>query len=190
MNYRFDMLGRWWEYMYPLLLIAAIINAGLVFFIIDQPNGILGAITDHLDQTRRGSPLFVVFLVVGPLFNIYVSIVSAKQAIEADDDFFHFTEKPDFSKLPSASARKRQIFVLSILTGFLLLPFTFWCYTASLTALWGLEAPIYAQPGVAAAIGIVFAVYFIVPKIFPSAARRLSKIEDAVTRGLDALDKD
>lgn len=190
MSYRFDVISRWWEYMFPLFGIALIINALLVFFIFDNPDGILGAINEHLERTSRGSPLFVAFLVLGPLVNIYVSIVSAKQAIEADDDFFHFKDQNDTPVLPSATERKRLIFALSILTGFVLLPFSFWLYTASLDPLWGLDQPFYAQPGVAAAIGVVFVVYFLVPKLFPSAARRLSEIEDAVTRGLEDIGRD
>ena len=190
MGYRFDVIGRWWEYMYPLFGIALIVNLFVGYFIIGNPDGIVGVIMKHLESTTRGSPLFTALLVLGPLFNIYVAVVSAKQAIEADDDFFHFNEKADIPARPTAAQRKRLISTLSILTGFVLLRFTFWSYTASVDALWHLEQPFYTQPGIAASIGVVFAIYFIAPKLFPSAARRLSKIEDVFTDGLSNLDRD
>ncbi len=176
--------------MYPLFAIALIINICLVAFIIDIPDGIGGAIQRSIESGSRGSVPYIAFLVLGPLFGVYVAVVSAKQAIEADDDFFHFKEEADTFVSPTAKQRRRMIFALSVSTGFALLPFTFWCYTASFDMLWDDARPFYAQPGIAASVGLVFALYFIAPKLFPSAARRLSKIEDAVTRGFEGLDRD
>ena len=63
----------------------------------------------------------------------------------------------------------------------LLLPFTFWMYTAQVDWLWRSDNPVYAQLGTYIAIAAVVLVYAVVPKLFPSAVDAAFELEDKVT---------
>ena len=179
------MIVRWWGYMYSFFGVTAIINAVLVVVAAENSGGIAAAIRHVLQEPNTGTPFVVLFLALGPLFNVYVAVVSAKQAVEADDDFFHFNDEFDLPVLPTPAERKRLIFTLSMLTGLVLLPFTVWLYTATVDSLWRQDLPLYVQPGVIVSLVLVLSVYFLMPRLFPGAAQHLSEIEDVLTSRIE-----
>ena len=82
---------------------------------------------------------------------------------------------------PTPGNRRLAIAVLTFVPALLLLPFTFWMYTAQVDWLWQPDNPVYTQIGTYVAVALVVLVYAVVPKFFPSAVDAAFELEDKVT---------
>lgn len=180
MAYWTKTIGHWWEYVGTFLAVSIIGTTILGYFVAHNPDGLFG-VSEHVASL----PILLNFIAgaiifYGPLFNVYTAIIAAKCAIEADDDYHWSLKTLTHLPLPSARSRRFLIAVLTFIPGLLLLPSTFWMYTAPMSWLWHPEAPVYAQRGAYVSLGLVLLVYVGVPKVFPSAVDKVFEWEDKV----------
>jgi hypothetical protein len=183
MAYWTKTLAHWWGYIGSYVIMAILGNALLVFFVAEDDHGLFG-LADHV-ISESGNPQSRYFLLalifLGPLFNVYTTIVAIKSAGEADDDYHHSLSTLRHLPRPPAHARKRLIAILSFVPGLMLLPFTIWLYTAQVHWLWQIDVPFLVQPGLFLSIALILLAYTVVPKFFPQAVEVLYDLEDEVT---------
>ena len=183
MAYWKKSVGYWLGYVWPYLFVALIVNGLLVHLVAGDERGVLG-VADYVmakGSTGKGNMYVLAFVLLGPLFNLYTTIIAIKSAVEADDDYHHYHDESPHLPLPLANTRKRFISVLSFGTGLLLLPFTFWLYTAHSQFLWGLNQPFVLQPGLWLSIALVVAGYVVIPRFLPSLATTLYDLESNIS---------
>jgi len=183
MAYWIRTLGHWWEYVGTYVVISIIGTAILGFFVAGDPDGLFGLAENA--RAKPGNPngiaLMLAIIFLGPLFNAYTAIIAAKCAIEADDDYHWSLKKLNHLPHPTAGSRKKLVAVLTFLPGLLLLPFTFWMYTAKISWLWSDSAPAYMRPGIYVSVLLVVFIYAVVPKVFLSAVGAAFELEEQVT---------
>ena len=184
MSYWSTTLERWWDYVWPYFVISIVGTIIFGFLIVDRPGAIYELGREILGDFRKGAPLAFAVICLGPLFNVYTTVISAKSAVEADDDYhFSLNELTHLPK-PSEKSRKRLKATLTLAPALMLLPFTFWIYTAPINWLWMPAQPVYSQPGLFASLGLILLLYYFVPKVFPSAVDAAFDLEDRITERL------
>ena len=183
MAYWLRTLAHWWEYVGTYVVISIIGTAILGYFVAGNPDGLFGLGEKAMAEPGNPKSLsFVLALIfLGPLFNAYTAIIAAKCAIEADDDYHWSLKKLNHLPYPTTGSRKKLVAVLTFLPGLLLLPFTFWMYTAQIHWLWNDKTPAYMQPGTYASVLLVVLIYLVVPRVFPSAVDAAYELEEQVT---------
>ena len=183
MAYWLRTLGHWWEYVGTYFVISIIGTAILGFFVASDPDGLFGLAENARAEPSnpKGIALVLAIIFLGPLFNVYTAIIAAKCAIEADDDYHWSLKKLNHLPRPTEGSRKKFVALLTFFPGLLLLPFTFWMYTAQINWLWNDAEPAYMQFGIYASVLLVVLIYAVVPRVFPSAVDAAFELEDHVT---------
>jgi len=183
MAYWTKTLAHWWGYVNSYIIIAILGNALLAFLVAEDARGLLG-LADYVmsEPGNLKAQYFILSLIVlGPLFNVYTTVVAIKSAVEADDDYHHSLSTLRHLPQPPAHVRARLIAILSFVPGLMLLPFTIWLYTAQVYWLWQMDVPLFLQPGSFLSIALILLAYIVVPKCFPHAVEVLYDLEDVVT---------
>ena len=135
----------------------------------------------HVHQPGKGRWLFVTFMLLGPLLNVYVAVIAAKCAFESDDDIWHEQIRSGHADMPDVRTRISMIWLVSLMVGIVLLPVTIWTYTAHIGALWPSGNALWAQPGLYLCSSVLFFFYFWAPKKLPRVFRHIGRLEDKVT---------
>ena len=177
-------MSGWWSYTWAYFLAAVFINALLVSMYADANLKDIAAVffdpDYHSTGTARGRWLSWLFMLFGPMTNVYFSIISARCAFEADDDIAHEAAQSGTALLPGQQTRAIAIFAASLTTGIVLLPIAPWCYTAQVDWLWVQDGAFLRQPGVYASVALIVIAYGVLPARFPRILRSLVRLQERV----------
>ncbi len=178
---------HWVGYVWPWLFVALIINGVLILMVSSTDNGIWGFLdraSRDAGENPKGNVYVIAFVFLGPLYNLYATIIGIKSAVEADDDYRF--EMREFTHLPEPNPKIQRLLKagLSVALGFILLPFTFWLYTAQSSLLWGHEVSLFLQPGLLLSLGLILLSFVVVPRFFPGVAKFLFGMEEKISNRL------
>ena len=183
-RYLARFVSGWWSYTWAYFLAATFINALLVSMYADANLKDIAAVffdpDYHTTGTARGRWLSWMFMLFGPLTNLYFSIISARSAFEADDDIAHEAARSGTALMTGQKPRAIAIFAASLISGIVLLPFTLWCYTAQVNWLWGQDGGFLKQPGLYMSLTLIVLAYAVLPSRFPGILRSLVRLQERV----------
>ena len=177
-------LGHWNGYMWPWITLAAIVNGILIVLVTNSDTGIWGVyerVIEDESKSPQGVFYIVTFVYLGPLYNLYATIIAVKSAVEADDDYHFHREDLPHLPTPDPVVRKRFISTVSLISGMALLPFTFWLYSANLAVLWGHDVHLLLQPGTFVSLLTVAASFYAIARYFPGIREALFELENSIS---------
>ena len=185
MVYLVRTIGFWLKHVFPYFVVCAILDAILIARVLDFPDRLYGLISSTLadpESMRSSQILGAIMVFLAPIFGIYVALVGARAAAEADDDFRFFCAEKGLAPFPAEVVRSRLIGTLALTSGILTIPPSIWLYTANMSFLWQSEVGWHAQPGTWV-IGILIAtIYLLIPVAAPGVFRDLGAAENWFTQ--------
>ena len=178
-------LGYWFGYVWPVFFVALVVDGVLALLLSLTEGALVRTALALWSLSTPGlggwGPTPLAFCIpAAPLLNLYVAVVAAKSAIDADDDY-HFYRDDERHPLPTARTRKNLIMVLSFASAFVLLPFVVWAYTESSPWLWPDEGLLLTKPGILLSLVLTAVAYWLLVSRYPRVASTLAKLRAHIT---------